>query len=62
MEAVKGLQRLVAGFGFNPGPIDGIWGTKTEDAWQAYMEAALVPGGGITYETTPVVSKIIQGG
>ncbi len=58
-EAVKGLQRIAAGRGFDPGPIDGQWGPRTEDAWESMMEAALAGGGGsVTYETVEVVRSI----
>ena len=32
------MQKRLAGFGFNPGPIDGVAGRKTEEATQRYLE------------------------
>ena len=46
-EVVKGIQRGLAAAGFDPGPIDGIWGPRTEAAFTAMSEAAsqsAVPG------------------
>ena len=64
LEAVKGLQRLVTGQGYDPGPIDGRWGTRTEDAWEAYMADSLSSSGGtpnLTFETVEVVRTINLG-
>ena len=33
------MQERLAGFGFNPGPIDGVAGLRTEVATQHYLEA-----------------------
>ena len=33
-EEIKNLQRTLKATGFDPGPIDGIWGPKTESAYQ----------------------------
>lgn len=38
-EEIKDLQRSLKSSGFDPGPIDGIWGPKTEAAYQRYQKA-----------------------
>lgn len=40
------VQKLLKKHGFDPGPIDGIWGEKTEAAFDAFMAASLATGGG----------------
>ena len=37
------MQKRLAGFGFNPGPIDGVAGRQTEIATQHYLEARAQP-------------------
>ena len=37
---VRDLQRKLAGQGINPGPADGIFGPKTEDAVRRFQERA----------------------
>jgi putative peptidoglycan binding protein len=37
-EGIREVQKRLAGFGFNPGPIDGVAGRKTEEAAQHYLE------------------------
>ncbi len=34
---VKDIQRLLTRFRFSPGPVDGIWGPKTERAWKSFV-------------------------
>ncbi len=36
---IREVQKRLAGFGFNPGPIDGVAGQQTEVAAQRYLEA-----------------------
>jgi hypothetical protein len=36
---IREVQKRLAGFGFNPGPIDGVAGRQTEVATQRYLEA-----------------------
>jgi peptidoglycan hydrolase-like protein with peptidoglycan-binding domain len=38
-EAVTRLQQILAGVGFDPGPIDGIFGPKTDAAARAYQSS-----------------------
>jgi peptidoglycan hydrolase-like protein with peptidoglycan-binding domain len=45
-EAVKRLQRTVANLGYDPGPVDGIFGRQTEEALRQFQAAnALVVDG-----------------
>lgn len=45
-EAVERLQRTLANLGFDPGPIDGIFGRLTEEAVRRFQSAnALVVNG-----------------
>ena len=46
-QAVTNLQRQLAGLGFNPGPIDGIFGPKTKAAVVAFQRAAGITVDGI---------------
>ncbi len=39
-EVVEGIQRAIAGAGGDPGPVDGIWGPKTEGALTAALASA----------------------
>lgn len=43
---VAGLQRQLAGAGFNPGPIDGIYGPRTRAAHNAWLAAGSPAGAG----------------
>ncbi len=36
---IREVQKRLAGFGFNPGPVDGVAGRQTEVATQRYLEA-----------------------
>jgi peptidoglycan hydrolase-like protein with peptidoglycan-binding domain len=46
-DEVKMLQRLLMVRGLNPGPVDGIFGPKTEAAVKAYQEKAGLDADGI---------------
>ena len=46
-QAVSNLQRWLADHGFNPGPIDGIFGPKTKAAVVAFQSAAGITVDGI---------------
>ena len=39
MEAIRRTQHELARRGFDPGPIDGIWGRMTESAVKRYQQA-----------------------
>lgn len=41
------LQKALKDKGFDPGPIDGIYGNKTESAVQDFQKSVGLPGGGI---------------
>jgi peptidoglycan LD-endopeptidase CwlK len=38
-QEIKNLQRTLKSSGFDPGPIDGVWGAKTEAAYQRSQKA-----------------------
>lgn len=37
-KCVKAMQRLLKVYGYNPGKIDGVWGPRTEQAYQDFMK------------------------
>ena len=44
-DAVREAQELLARLGYDPGPVDGTWGTRSEMAYRAFLrEAGLPPG------------------
>jgi uncharacterized protein (TIGR02594 family) len=52
----KDIQTRLAGYGYNPGPIDGIWGRRTMAAVKAYQAAVgLVPDGIVGPKTIAVM-------
>jgi hypothetical protein len=57
-EVVEGIQLGLLEGGFNPGPIDGIWGPKTQGAFAAMCTAAARTSGPVTVETVEVVRSI----
>ena len=46
-EEVMALQKTLMAKGINPGPIDGIFGPKTEDAVKRYQERSGLEADGI---------------
>ncbi|MEZ4395312.1 MAG: peptidoglycan-binding domain-containing protein [Candidatus Krumholzibacteriia bacterium] len=48
---VSELQRALKGAGFDPGPIDGIYGRQTQGALTAYQKSKGLASGGLTYAT-----------
>jgi len=44
---VKGLQAMLAGYGYTPGPVDGVFGPKTEAAVRAYQKRQDILSDGI---------------
>ena len=47
-ERYRQIQGALAGVGFDPGPVDGLWGPNSEDALQDFQEArGLEPTGWI---------------
>jgi len=51
MPRVMMMQRALKRAGFDPGPIDGIIGSKTKEAVRAYQKANGLATGAITLET-----------
>lgn len=43
-KAIRALQSLLAEKGFDPGPVDGLWGPRTEAAVEAYTQPELPLG------------------
>ena len=39
-QAVREVQALLEALGYAPGPADGVWGVRTEAAWQAFARDA----------------------
>lgn len=50
--AVKDLQEALKALGHDPGPADGVFGTKTEDAVKAFQQAREIPVDGIVGRVT----------
>lgn len=44
MELVKGIQTALRDAGFDPGPIDGVWGPRTQGAFTVALRAGGTPG------------------
>ena len=38
--AVRDVQALLKALGYAPGPVDGVWGQRTEEAWRAFARDA----------------------
>ncbi|MBI5157751.1 MAG: peptidoglycan-binding protein [Acidimicrobiia bacterium] len=51
-DRVLELQRLLAAAGHNPGPLDGVFGSKTAAAVSAFQQAASLPVTGIADQAT----------
>lgn len=51
-EAVEALQKKLLGQGINPGPIDGVFGPKTEDAVKRFQERSGLSADGIAGPNT----------
>ena len=47
-EAVEALQKKLLGEGINPGPVDGVFGPKTEEALKRFQERQSLDADGIT--------------
>ncbi len=50
-QAVESLQRALQKAGYSPGKIDGVIGSKTRSALEAYQRAKGLPVGGLTLDT-----------
>lgn len=47
-EAVEALRKKLLGQGINPGPVDGVFGPKTEEALKRFQERQGLDAEGIT--------------
>ena len=68
-DAVAVLQRLLAGLGYDPGPADGVFGTRTVAAVRAFQSASGLKADGAAGTTTKRAlfgdlgdRKVLQGG
>ena len=50
-DIVRDIQRALSSRGFNPGPIDGVFGAQTQAAVDRFQRANGMSGNGITMET-----------
>ena len=50
--AVKDLQQALKALGHDPGPVDGVFGAKTEDAVKAFQAAREIPVDGVVGRVT----------
>lgn len=48
---ITDIQKALKAKGYNPGPIDGIYGSQTQSAINAFQEAKNLGRGSLTYET-----------
>ncbi|MFT4645146.1 MAG: hypothetical protein ACI8ZX_001558, partial [Planctomycetota bacterium] len=48
---ITSIQRALKAAGFNPGPIDNVFGIKTKEALKAYQRAKGLPVGNLNLET-----------
>ena len=51
-EAVRELQQALEGLGYDPGPVDGQFGARTEDAVKAFQTAQGIAADGIVGDVT----------
>jgi len=57
--AVEELQRILTSLGYNPGPIDGIFGPRTRSAVIEFqMDNGLVPDGIVGPRTYEVIDQV----
>lgn len=50
--AVKDLQEALVALGFDPGPVDGIFGAITESAVKAFQQSREIPADGVVGRVT----------
>jgi len=48
---IRDIQRALKRAGHNPGPIDGVYGWRTQNAVRSFQKAKTLPTGGLTIET-----------
>jgi peptidoglycan hydrolase-like protein with peptidoglycan-binding domain len=61
-DEVKELQRALLRKGINPGPIDGVFGPKTEDAVKRFQERNGLDADGIAGPKTMAAFEAERGG
>ncbi|MEE9298810.1 MAG: peptidoglycan-binding domain-containing protein [Acidimicrobiia bacterium] len=59
-EAVEALQKKLLGKGVNPGPVDGIFGPKTEEAVRRFQERSELTVDGIAGPATFGALEMIE--
>ena len=50
--AVRDLQEALVALGFDPGPVDGVFGAKTESAVRKFQQAREIPINGVVGRVT----------
>lgn len=60
--SLKAIQQALADHGHAPGPIDGLWGRRTEAALHAVIAAKGKPGRGAPAPVVPITSSTIWQG
>jgi len=55
---IKEMQTLLAGVGYDPGPIDGHYGPKTKEAAKAFKQAVGLRTGTDAEETVEVLRRV----
>ncbi len=58
LEQVKTIQRILAGYGYNPGPADGLAGKKTRTAIKKYQRQNNLPADG--YPNSILLQKLLE--
>jgi len=53
---VREVQGLLEKLGFDPGPVDGVWGSRTTEAWKAFAREA-----GVLALAVATVGKLSEG-
>ncbi len=59
-EAVEALQKKLLGQGINPGPVDGVFGPKTEDAVKRFQDREGLEADGIAGPNTLTALGLVE--